>query len=105
VLASEAKSHRFESCRARQFISCLSLRDVEDLLAERGIIVSYESIRQWRGKFGPSYARAVKRRQGTLGDTWYLDKNAWEPLLYARSRVVHAAAGAGIDAVDAPISI
>ncbi len=53
---------------------CLSFRDVEDLLAERGIIVSYETIRQWCGKFGPSYARAVKRRQGTLGDTWYLDE-------------------------------
>ncbi len=53
---------------------CLSFRDVEDLLAERGIIVSYETIRLWCGKFGPSYARAVKRRQGALGDTWYLDE-------------------------------
>ena len=35
----------------------LSFRDVEDLLAERGIIVSYETIRQWRGKFCPDYAR------------------------------------------------
>ena len=53
---------------------CLSLRDVEDLLAERGKIVSYESIRQWCGKFGPAYARPVKRRQGSLGDTWFLDE-------------------------------
>lgn len=53
---------------------CLSFRDVEDLLAERGIIVSYETIRQWCGKFGPLYARAETRRQGTLGDTWYLDE-------------------------------
>ena len=53
---------------------CLSYRDVEDLLAERGIIVSYESIRQWCGKFGPTYARALKKRQGRLGDTWYLDE-------------------------------
>jgi len=51
---------------------CLSFRDVEDLLAERGIIVSYESIRQWCRKFGPAYARALKRRQGRLGDTWHL---------------------------------
>ena len=36
---------------------CLSFRDVEDLLAERGITVSYETIRQWCGKFGPDYAR------------------------------------------------
>ncbi len=53
---------------------CLSFRDVEDLLAERGIIDSYESIRQWCRKFGPAYARALKRRQGRLGDTWHLDE-------------------------------
>ena len=53
---------------------CLSFRDVEDLLAERGIIVSYETIRQWCAKFGPDYARRLKRRQGRLGDTWFLDE-------------------------------
>ncbi len=53
---------------------CLSFRDVEDLLAERGILVSYESIRQWCRKFGPAYARALKRRRGHLGDTWHLDE-------------------------------
>ena len=52
----------------------LSFRDVEDLLAERGIIVSYETIRQWCGKFGPDYARRLKRRQGRLGDTWFRDE-------------------------------
>jgi len=52
----------------------LSFRDVEDLLAERGIIVSYETIRQWCEKFGPDYARRLKRRQGRLGDTWFLDE-------------------------------
>ena len=51
-----------------------SFRDVEDLLAERGIIVSYETIRQWCEKFGPEYARRLKRRQGRLGDTWFLDE-------------------------------
>ncbi|MCP4895363.1 MAG: IS6 family transposase, partial [bacterium] len=53
---------------------CLSFRDVEDLLAQRGVTVSYEAIRQWCLKFGPDYARALKRRQGRLGDTWYLDE-------------------------------
>src|SRR5215472_15961087 len=53
---------------------CLSFRDVEDLLAERGIIVSYETIRQWCHKFGPDYARKLKRREGRLGDHWYLDE-------------------------------
>ena len=50
---------------------CLSFRDVEDLLAERGISVSYEAIRQWCWKFGPDYARRLKKKQGRLGDTWY----------------------------------
>jgi putative transposase len=53
---------------------CLSFRDVEDLLAERGIIVSYETIRIWCRKFGPGYARKLKRRQGHLGDSWHLDE-------------------------------
>jgi putative transposase len=52
----------------------LSFRDVEDLLAERGIIVSYETIRLWCQKFGPDYARKLKRRQGRLGDRWHLDE-------------------------------
>ena len=53
---------------------CLSFRDVEDLLAERGIIVSYETIRIWCWKFGPDYTRKLKRRQGRLGDIWHLDE-------------------------------
>ena len=53
---------------------CLSFRDVEDLLAERGIIVSYEAIRRWCWKFGPDYARRLKKKQGRLGDTWYMDE-------------------------------
>ena len=53
---------------------CLSLRDVEDLLAERGITVSYETVRRWCLKFGPQYSRTLKRRAGRLGDPWYLDE-------------------------------
>jgi putative transposase len=52
----------------------LSFREVEDLLAERGIHVSYESIRQWCTKFGPEYAAKLKRRRGRLGDIWHLDE-------------------------------
>ena len=52
----------------------LSFRDVEDLLTERGITVTYESIHQWCLRFGPQYARRLKRRQGRLGDTWHLDE-------------------------------
>ncbi|MGB6335170.1 MAG: IS6 family transposase [Thermoanaerobaculia bacterium] len=53
---------------------CLSFRDVEDLLAKRGVIVSHETIRQWSRKFGAEYARKLKRREGRLGDTWHLDE-------------------------------
>ena len=53
---------------------CLSFRDVENLLAERGISMSYETVRQWSEKFGPDYARRLRRRQGRLGDTWFLDE-------------------------------
>jgi len=52
----------------------LSLRDVEDLLAERGITFSHEAIRLWCGKFGPEYAPRLRRWRGRLGDTWFLDE-------------------------------
>jgi hypothetical protein len=47
----------------------LSNRDIEDLMAERGIAVSYESIRLWCIKFGPKYARRLRRRHQGYGDT------------------------------------
>ena len=53
---------------------CISFRDVEDLLAERGVEVSYESIRQWCIRFGSEYASKLKKRWGRLGDTWFLDE-------------------------------
>lgn len=52
----------------------LSFRDVEDLLAERGIVVSYEAIRFWCLKFGPEYARTLRKKQGRLGDIWHVDE-------------------------------
>ncbi len=52
----------------------LSFRDVEDLLAERGIQVSYEAIRYWCLKFGPQYTRGIRRKQGRLGDIWHVDE-------------------------------
>jgi putative transposase len=52
----------------------LSLRDVELLLAERGVVVSYESIRRWCGKFGGSFASSMRRRRPRPGDKWYLDE-------------------------------
>jgi putative transposase len=52
----------------------LSHRDIEDLLAERGIEVSDESIRLWCNKFGLHYARRLKRRHLGFGDTFYMDE-------------------------------
>ncbi len=52
----------------------LSHRDIEDLLAERGITVSYESIRLWCIKFGSKYARRLRRRHQGYGDTFYIDE-------------------------------
>jgi putative transposase len=52
----------------------LSHRDIEDLLAERGITVSYEAIRLWCNKFGPQYARRLKRRHQGFGDTFFIDE-------------------------------
>jgi putative transposase len=52
----------------------LSIRNVEDLLAQRGIIVSYEAIRLWVNKFGPKYAKKLKRKHGCFGDTFFIDE-------------------------------
>src|SRR5713101_8410541 len=52
----------------------LSFRDVELLLAERGVIVSYESVRQWCLKFGASFADNLRRRRPRPGDKWHLDE-------------------------------
>jgi len=52
----------------------LSFRDVEDLLAERGVTVSYETVRRWCKKFGPRYATRLRRRYGRYGDTWHVDE-------------------------------
>ena len=52
----------------------LSYRDVEELLAARGIGVTYETIRQWCQKFGQQYAKGLRRRRAQTGDKWHLDE-------------------------------
>src|SRR5919107_777905 len=52
----------------------LSLRDVELILAERGVRVTHESIRQWCRRFGADLARKLRRRRPRPGDTWHLDE-------------------------------
>ena len=52
----------------------VSLGDVEDLLAALGIIVSYETIWKWVGKFGTNYAATIRRDRPAPSDKWHLDE-------------------------------
>lgn len=52
----------------------LSLRDVEDLLAERGIDLCYETVRCWANKFGPAIAANIRRKRGRADSVWHLDE-------------------------------
>ena len=53
---------------------CLSFRDVEEILAERGVGVSDEAVRPWCLKFGAPFAKNLGDRRGRLGDIWHLDE-------------------------------
>jgi putative transposase len=77
--APSYKRHRFPSAIIAHavwlyFRFSLSYRDVEELLAERGVIVTYETIRQWCRKFGQAYANGLRRRRPRPGDKWHLDE-------------------------------
>src|SRR3954467_15512815 len=52
----------------------LSLRMVEEMLADRGILVSHETVRQWARKFGQAFANQIRRRLPCAGDKWHLDE-------------------------------
>tara|TARA_R100001369_G_scaffold55758_1_gene82564 strand:+ start:286 stop:588 length:303 start_codon:yes stop_codon:yes gene_type:complete len=52
----------------------LSLCEVEELMLERGVDVSYETIWRWTVKFGPLIAHVRRRRQPCPGDVWHLDE-------------------------------
>jgi hypothetical protein len=65
----------------------LSYRDVEDLLAERGLDVSYETVRRWVLKFGPLFARELRRRRARPTARWHLDDDCGPAVLaLARGR-------------------
>ncbi|MEM5386765.1 IS6 family transposase [Paraburkholderia phymatum] len=71
--------HRFPatviSCAVRWYFRFqLSLRDIEELLFERGVVVSHESIRRWIDKFGAGFAHRAKAARRQLGSTWHLDE-------------------------------
>ncbi|PWI06345.1 IS6 family transposase [Streptomyces sp. NWU339] len=52
----------------------LSFREVEELLLERGVLVSHETVRRWCAKFGQAYANGLRRRRPRPGDKWHLDE-------------------------------
>ncbi|MER6114087.1 IS6 family transposase [Streptomyces hirsutus] len=52
----------------------LSFREVEELMLERGVVVSYETVRRWCAKFGQAYAAGLRRRRPRPGDKWHLDE-------------------------------
>jgi transposase-like protein len=73
------KGHRYpveviSHCVWLYFRFPLSLREVEELMLQRGVIVSYETVRRWCVKFGQSYANALRRRRVRPGDKWHLDE-------------------------------
>ena len=73
------RGHRFPKEIISQYVwlyfnFCLSLRDVELMMAFRGVQLSYETIRRWCDKFGRSYADQLRRKRATPGDKWHLDE-------------------------------
>ena len=71
------------------FRFALSFRDVEEMLAMRGVVLSYETIREWCLKFGQPYANDLRRRSSRPGDQWHLDqvflKTNWTHSLFVAS--------------------
>jgi putative transposase len=73
------KRHRFPAeiishCVWLYFRFCLSYRDVEELMAKRGVILTYEAVRYWCRKFGQTYANKLRRRRPRPGDKWHADE-------------------------------
>jgi putative transposase len=73
------RRHRFPAeiishCVWLYFRFSLSYRDVQEMMAERGVIVSHEAVRYWGRKFGQAYANQLRRRRPRPGDTWHMDE-------------------------------
>ena len=79
IPASRYHRHRFPAeiishCVWLYFRFALSFRDVEEILAMRGVALSYETIREWTRKFAQTYANDLRRRSPRPGDRWHLDE-------------------------------
>jgi putative transposase len=73
------RRHRFPAeiishCVWLYFRFSLSFRDVEEMLAMRGVSLSYETVREWCFKFGQTYANGLRRKSPRPGDQWHLDE-------------------------------
>jgi hypothetical protein len=88
------KNHRYPPPRIAHAVRLyfrfpLSLRLVEEMLLERGIGLSYETIRRWGRKFGPAYAKQLRRKRASRRDIWHLDE------VLARHELGNRTTGAG----------
>jgi putative transposase len=73
------RGHRFpreiiSECVWLYFRFGMSFRDVEDMMAARGVVLTYETVRGWCNKFGKQYADGLRRRRARTGDKWHLDE-------------------------------
>jgi putative transposase len=79
TLANPYKRHRFPAeiirhCVWLYFRFCLSYRDIEEMMAVRGVSLTYEAVRYWCRKVGRVYAKQLRRRRPSPGDKWHLDE-------------------------------
>ena len=79
VSPSLYRRHRFPAevishCVWLYFRFSVSYRDVEEMMAMRGLLLTHETIRYWCLKFGQTYANNLRRRQARTGDRWHLDE-------------------------------
>jgi len=77
--ASQYKGYRFPTeiishCVWLYLRFSLSFRDVEELMAQRGVVVTYETVRQWCLKFGQTDANELRKRRPRCGDKWHMDE-------------------------------
>ena len=71
--------HRFPAeiishCVWLYFRFSLSFRDIEEMMAKRGVVLTYETVREWCLKFGGTYAKSIRSRGSRPGDRWHLDE-------------------------------
>jgi putative transposase len=79
VSDSPYRGHRFPDeiisyCVWLYFRFGVSFRDVEEMMASRGVLLSYETVRRWCDKFGKQFAGGLRRRRARTGDKWHLDE-------------------------------